>query len=202
MILVDIVPHQHLTHFAQSTLSIMKAAVYLLIFFVLHGTSSSLVIDTKYYRAKKSLPYPPQYAPQAPSPHIPNPITKRSKLSDKEGISIDLPLAAPTSFQPSGGSTNNPDINQNSAQNTSETWVFTAETVFVAVFRAVITAISVINVTMTWRIRREPHITSSIGEDRADDDTRHPCRTSMAPRNFTSASRRAYLACVSLMFSP
>jgi len=176
----------------------MKIAFCLLVFFMLHSISFGLVIDASNHRAKNSLLYPPRHAPQALDACTLNPSIELSKVSDEPKVSVEPTPPAPASFPPSTASAYESDTSQDSDQHASEPWAPTAETVFSTVFRAVITALSLFNVTMTWRIRSKQHTSCSLGKQGADDDTRYTRETSMAPGRITSASGRPYVACGSL----
>ena len=122
---------------------------------------------------------------------LPPPSAPRSKRSHDGEISI-----SPDSFSPPSPLNHT----QASTPATDQWWPPTAETVLTAVFRAVVTILSLLNVNFTWRIHGElKDICYQLRVDiQYSRGVRHPCWPSPALREATSSESSTRMA--NLMF--
>ena len=121
--------------------------------------------------------------PCAPANPIPQANIRLSKRSHRGEIS----------FSPSSSTTNTNQSNVSSPEK-FPSWPPTAETIVTAIFRAVVTILSLLNVNFTWRLHGMVHSTIRYPQVPLLMSNRHTRCTCLASMEARSSSRRTDMA--------
>ena len=116
-----------------------------------------------------------------------NPIPQANLRPSKRSHQVEI------SFSPSSSATNTNQSNT-LGQQESSAWPPTAETILTAIFRAVVTILSLLNVNFTWRLHGMVHSTIRYPQVPLLMSNRHTRCTCLAPMEARSSSCRTGVA--------
>ena len=120
-----------------------------------------------------------------PDTNVPRAVVQVSKRSHQGEIAVSP--GDPSPSPPTSALSDQSNQTNVTSSQESSSWLPSTDTIVTAVFRAVITILSLLNANFTWRIHgkeiyEEHHLIST------EQDYRHPRRPPMAPGKKTSAS--------------
>lgn len=130
----------------------MKAFMIFILTMLIHPTLSYYISSHKTaLEAKQPCSSEVRHIDQSRCHWIAN-QARRSKRYPKSDISIEPGAAPPPPNPPSNNDSNEPNTIHASAQQNAHSWTPTLGTILTAIFRAIITILSLLNVNITWRI--------------------------------------------------